>query len=842
MWHRGLIAIVFAAAAAQTGIAQAQATPAIDSGAIGNYEKELVAAKAAMMADPAAALTHARKATALVGQATYSPNSAQLRATGLWLEGEALVRLNRSQEAAPIVESALAAVEQSLPRGKLHGDLLMTRATIAATIGKTQEALANFFRAHDIFQAAGEARSQAMALQYIGMIYEEAGDYPRVLKYYSQAAEVFDGDPALSLSLHNNRANVFNEMGRFADAELEYKQALRVAKRLGSPMLEVRILTNIALAELRNGKVAAADATVDAAFRLAAADRTDEWKQGLYAVRARIAFARKDSAAAARLIGQAFGGVDLGSTTMPYREFHRTAYEIYSARGDSESALAHLAAFKRLDDEAREVRASANAALMGARFDFANQELRISKLKAGQLQRDVLLARSKARMNSIILYGVSGSAAIIVTLMLFAYFSIRRSRNEVRAANKELGETNVALEKALKAKTEFLATTSHEIRTPLNGILGMTQIMLGDRGVPGDIRERIEIVHGAGETMKALVDDLLDVAKMETGMLTLDRSEFELPRVLSEVAQLWTDNARSKGLELTLDVAECPTRIVEDERRLRQIIFNLVSNAVKFTGEGSVRIACAARHAEDGDKLVLTVTDTGIGIAPEHLEVIFHSFHQVDGGTTRQHSGTGLGLAICRDLARAMGGDVEVASEPGVGSTFTVVLPLVAVATAEPRGAAPVSTERPASLAECALLIVERNPLTQSIIEATVEDEVASVAFVDDAADAIVALRERVFHHVVVDAQALSEGQGMPELRAAAPAASITVLRTTDDAGADAALVGCGAAQLLTKPLPATDLIEALKKLHHDGSGEPVDENAGRDSLSDRMLEEEAAV
>ena len=210
-------------------------------------------------------------------------------------------------------------------------------------------------------------------------------------------------------------------------------------------------------------------------------------------------------------MARTFAGVDLATSPAPFREFHETAWKTYAQLGDEHLALAHLAAFKRLDDESRNLAASTTAALMSAQFDFANQKSRIAQLKAGQLQRDVQLARTRNLITTVLLIG----STIIAGLLAVSFLWIRRSRNDVRAANGKLSEANFALEKALKARTEFLATTSHEIRTPLNGILGMTQVLLGERKIDAETREKIALVHGAGETMRALVDDILDIARME---------------------------------------------------------------------------------------------------------------------------------------------------------------------------------------------------------------------------------------------------------------------------------------------------------------------------------------
>ncbi|MBK6705503.1 MAG: hypothetical protein IPG56_18235 [Caulobacteraceae bacterium] len=252
------------------------------------------------------------------------------------------------------------------------------------------------------------------------------------------------------------------------------------------------------------------------------------------------AYARGDSIRAAELILRTFQGEDLSATTVPFRDFHRSAHEIYSALGNERLALRHLEAFKRLDDEARDVAANANMALMGAQFDFASQELQISQLRTQPLE-------AEARQRTLIFFGALAIAMVILGALGYGYVSMRKSRNQVQAANDQLNETNVALGKALKAKSEFLATTSHEIRTPLNGILGMTQVMLQDAKIAADIRERVQVVHGAGESMRAIVDDILDVAKMETGKITVAAEPFNPAPTLEDVSRLWRHNAEAKG-------------------------------------------------------------------------------------------------------------------------------------------------------------------------------------------------------------------------------------------------------------------------------------------------------
>jgi anti-sigma regulatory factor (Ser/Thr protein kinase)/CheY-like chemotaxis protein len=308
----------------------------------------------------------------------------------------------------------------------------------------------------------------------------------------------------------------------------------------------------------------------------------------------------------------------------------------------------------------------------------------------------------------------------------------------VRAANVDLERTNSALAKALAAKTEFLATTSHEIRTPLNGILGMTQVMLSDRKLDESVRDRLGVVHGAGVTMKALVDDILDVAKMETGNLTIEAAPVDLPALLRDLCRLWDEQARGKGLVFTLDHADAAGWIEGDAARLRQILFNLLSNAVKFTDRGEVKLAASV----EGDRLRLRVEDSGIGIDPDKQEVIFESFRQADSGTTRRFGGTGLGLAICRNLARAMGGDILVDSVPGQGSAFTLELPhrpITAPGTATEVGPGD------------ALLIVDANPITRSMLKALFAGKAPALLFAASLDESAAAVRQGGISRVLID-------------------------------------------------------------------------------------------
>ena len=242
--------------------------------------------------------------------------------------------------------------------------------------------------------------------------------------------------------------------------------------------------------------------------------------------------------------------------------------------------------------------------------------------------------------------------------------------------NRSLARSRDRAHDATRAKSQFLANVSHEIRTPMNIIFGMTEIVEGEGGLTDEQRDCLARTRNAAATLLALVDDVLDVSRIEAGKLTLDVVETNVHALLAEVTDLLRSRAEAKGLTLDCEGADdVPPRLLVDPVRLRQVVTNLVGNAVKFTERGGVRVqARLLVETPLGATVRIAVADTGIGIAPDRHGAIFESFTQADGSSTRRFGGTGLGLTICRDLVRLMGGELQLDSEPGAGSEFRVVL------------------------------------------------------------------------------------------------------------------------------------------------------------------------
>jgi signal transduction histidine kinase/CheY-like chemotaxis protein/HPt (histidine-containing phosphotransfer) domain-containing protein len=289
---------------------------------------------------------------------------------------------------------------------------------------------------------------------------------------------------------------------------------------------------------------------------------------------------------------------------------------------------------------------------------------------------------------------------------------LRREIAEHERTHEELRRATAAAEAATRAKSEFLANMSHEIRTPMNAVIGMAQLLV-DTKLDADQREYAETIVRSGEALLTIINDILDFSKMESGKLTLDAQPFELRECVEESLDLVASQAGRKGLDLAYQMDDdVPAALVGDMARLRQILLNLLNNAIKFTDAGEVVLGVAASRLPDGrHELRFDVRDTGIGIPSDRMDRLFRSFSQVDGSTTRRYGGTGLGLAISKRLAELMAGRMWVESEPGRGSTFSFTI----VAAAAPT--APVARGRDADeLAGKAVLVVDDNATNRRIL------------------------------------------------------------------------------------------------------------------------------
>jgi signal transduction histidine kinase/CheY-like chemotaxis protein len=391
------------------------------------------------------------------------------------------------------------------------------------------------------------------------------------------------------------------------------------------------------------------------------------------------------------------------------------------------------------------------------------------------------------------------------------------------AAQWALEQARQAAEELALVKSEFLATISHEIRTPLNGVLGMNELLLGS-GLDREQREWAEAVRISGQHLLALIDDVLDVSKIEAGQLALECVDFDLRQVISEARAMFLQSAQAKGLALQGDLAwqipEC--RLLGDPLRLRQIVANLIGNAIKFTDHGHVRLQVSVQAAPGAGRarVDIAVEDSGIGIPASARERIFERFAQADGSTTRRYGGTGLGLAICRDLARAMGGDIAVQSTAGAGSCFSVALELpLAPGSGPVRAGVPAFTPGAGPFLRGTVLLVEDHAVNRAVAIGMLRRLGLSWRVALDGAQAIELVRRHDFDAVLMDCQMpVMDGyaaslaiRALPDYRGAGlPIVALTANAGPEDA---ARCRACGMDGFIAKPYDLATLAAVLAPL-----------------------------
>ncbi len=675
------------------------------------FDRLVGAAKSLMMAHPDDAMDAARRAAALAEHHREAPRYRLSRATALWLEAEALTRTSRIAEArtAVTLASQLAADDGELT--KLDGDIALSRARIAESSGDFASALKNYQGAHATFVRLGIPRSQSLALLGLGDLYEKARDFEREIRYYREAAQTYPGDPAIALAAANNLGFAYEQKGRYSEAIPRFEQALTIAKTFKSPVLQASILSNLAISYARLQKLPEAERAANRSLMLVSKTDPDGEARFSWGAKAEIEYRHGNLEAAAADLQQAFDGVDLRTTTPTFRDMHETAYRVYRAKGDLPLAMAHFEAFKRLDDQGRSLAASTNLALLGAQFDFARQDLEIARLRSAELERDISLRKAQAENQAIMFTSIVLAGIVLFGWIGWRHVLLGRHRNAIAQKNVELVKTLAerdteierrtevesqlrlamqAAQQASRAKSHFLANMSHELRTPLNAIIGFSELMLDDRTKAEKTREYAGDISQGGRHLLAVLNNVLDMARIESGKMQLEDRVIRLGGVVDHALSVLGGQEAHVGKELRIS-GDGDVFIRGDEVRLRQVVINLVSNAMKFTGEGDL-IEIRVERAADGVDLV--VEDTGVGIPGDKLAIIMEPFGQAESTYARSHGGVGLGLPIVKSLVELHGGRFTIESEYGRGTVARLHLPKERIVEISPN--APVRAEQAA--------------------------------------------------------------------------------------------------------------------------------------------------
>ncbi|HET9160907.1 MAG TPA: ATP-binding protein [Caulobacteraceae bacterium] len=403
---------------------------------------------------------------------------------------------------------------------------------------------------------------------------------------------------------------------------------------------------------------------------------------------------------------------------------------------------------------------------------------------------------------------VAGVVVVAAYALILAHRNVRAARDLAKVTT-ELELARAAAEEASAAKSSFLATMSHELRTPMNGVLGMAHALERTSLDPRQA-DYVRTLLRSGDGLMTILDDVLDLSKIEAGKFEVEVAPFDLHELLYGVRDLWSPKAAHKGLDFVLAIApELPRWVGGDELRVRQVLLNLVSNALKFTANG--RIVIRAAGGGKAGPVTIAVADTGTGIEPSVQSALFKGFSQADATIARRFGGTGLGLSISRQLAELMGGQVNLESQPGKGSTFTLRLPLTPAAAPEDGERAQLDSQG----ASLPILVVDDNATNLAVARALLEAIGCEVVTAQSGYEALTLFADAAYGLVLMDIQmpGMDGRETLRRLRDLPDGeGEVKVIAVTADAmvGEKARLLACGFDDYLSKPLRPQDLIQLV--------------------------------
>lgn len=674
----------------------------------------------------------------------------------------------------------------------LLGRIINSKSYALYFLGDYEDSMKNARDAEVLAKRNELFKVKARAKMLQGNVLQVLGEYPKAISLYNDAAEIYKkiGDNKYLGYCYNNIANSFERSGKY-QAALSYYEKY---KSLNKESTEAGVELGIATVELAMGNVEKSITHFNLSMQqymndgdelgiaLAYNGLGDAFSnQGKHATaleryndainisqRKNIKYLeastlRKKSVALLKIanLDEALQSANLAisiskkvNEKLELAESYRVQAEIQERLGNLTEALLSLKNAEKTDKSFRNERAATQLAVMQALFDSEAKEAQIADLEEQNrllgLEREISQKRSEnAWLTATLLFGLLGFLALWSMYM-------HREKSRLARLSKQLAVARHEAEAATEAKSAFLARMSHELRTPINAITGLSRLALETRSTK-EQRSHLLNVLDAGEILLRLVDDILDFSRIEAGKLTIDIVPFAPREVVKCALNMQMLQARAKNLQLIEKISpDMPTQLLGDPWRIKQILNNLVSNAVKFTDSGEVTIELTAHQLPDEQNLVLlegAVRDTGIGLSQDQQDALFQSFSQADDSITRRYGGTGLGLAICKQLCDLMDGRIWIESAPGEGACFRFSLPLAQVNKASVQATVLAKETFIPDWSQYRLLLVEDNEVNRRVALGILQKTKIEVVVAENGQQAISKLQDEFFDAVLMDIQ-----------------------------------------------------------------------------------------
>jgi signal transduction histidine kinase/DNA-binding NarL/FixJ family response regulator len=528
-------------------------------------------------------------------------------------------------------------------------------------------ALEYWQKALTIFEQLGNKGGIADNLGNIGNVYNDLADYPKALEFYQKSMDMFGqlGDTGGIAFNLDNIGVVYNHSSDYLKALECLQKALAINEQFGDKERITRNLENIGISYNYLTDYPRALENFKKALKIAEEIGEREMISDLYNNIGEIYEKQGNMNEALKFVQKGLSiALEIGA-----KEHIKSAYgnlaKIDSAMNNFRDAFVNRTLYMQYSDSIFNIDKEKKVTTLQMKYEFAKVQ---DSVKAEQIKKDVM-TQKKLQKEKLVRNGFICGFALVLIFSLIVY----RQRNRIKKGNIELQLAKERAEQSEKFKEQFLANMSHEIRTPMNAVMGMTSLVL-DSPLNEKQRFYLEGIRKSGETLLYIINDILDLSKIEAGKMEIENIDFSVSEVLEQVKQTLQHKAEEKGLQLIVDRdAKVPDVLMGDPVRLNQILMNLAGNAIKFTEIGSVTISVSNRQLAVGSLVGLkfSITDTGIGIPEDKLQTVFESFTQAKPSVTRRYGGTGLGLTISRQFVELMDGKISVESKEGSGTTFS---------------------------------------------------------------------------------------------------------------------------------------------------------------------------